>query len=127
MYIAAKQASILNIRLVFNKYAVKDTFLFSMQFCPALACPGLPWPALACPGLPWPALACSASLGSTWPSACNFMQGICIWSHDKLISSTGWIYLVKERIFVGTRNSYLFFIKSSQQIEIWHGSNVCLT
>ena len=39
MYIAAKQASILNIRLVFNKYAVEDTFLFSMQFCPGMACP----------------------------------------------------------------------------------------
>ena len=44
MYIAAKQASILNIRLVFNKYAVEDTFLFSMQFCPGMACPALPCP-----------------------------------------------------------------------------------
>ena len=46
MYIAAKRASILKFRLVFNKYAVEDTFLFSMQFWPALAWPALPWPAL---------------------------------------------------------------------------------
>ena len=85
MYIAAKQASILNIRLVFNKYAVEDTFLFSMQFCPGMACPALP-------------------------------TGICIWSHDKLISSTESIYLVKGKIFVGTRNRCMFFIKNNQQL-----------
>ena len=54
-------------------------------------------------------------VGIKWPFACNFMQQIDIqyWKH--LCRHREWISVL---IF--------FLINSSQQTEIWHGSNVCL-